>query len=147
MFALHGSQVRLAPVSSVKLMIRNAFNTNSEVVKIDNNTKYSIINRDDKDCSFYGYNPHYGCNKLSPDVLKLISTVKVKKASLYFNIEMILNATGNRMESINNEILDGEKIIVPPEYQQRSYALESGCVWMSACLAIRSKYNIWLTIY
>ena len=136
---MHGSQVSLAHVSSVKLMSRNDFNTNSGVIKIDNHTKYSIVKRDDKDRSFYGYNPHYGWNKLSPDVLKLLSTVKVKKASLHFNIEIKLNVTGNVIESINNESLECEQIMIPPGYQQRSYDAESGCVWMSTCLSIRSK--------
>ena len=49
---MHGSQVSLAHVSSVKLISRNNFNTNSGVIKIDNHTKYSIVKRDDKDRSF-----------------------------------------------------------------------------------------------
>ena len=57
---------------------------------------------------FYGYSPYSGWNKLSPDVLELLSTVKVKKASENYNIEILLNATGNRMESIDNESIEGE---------------------------------------
>ena len=59
---------------------------------------------------------HYGWNKLSPDVLEPLSTVKVKKASANYNIKIILNATGNRMESIDNESVEGECIMISPGY-------------------------------
>ena len=37
---------------------------------------------------------------------------------------MVLNANGNRMESINNESVEGKQIMIPPGYQQITYALE-----------------------
>ena len=52
---MYGSQVCLAHVSSVKLIIRNDFNTNSEIIKLDNHTKYSIVNKFDNDHRVNGY--------------------------------------------------------------------------------------------
>ena len=97
------------------------------------------MKRNDKDLSFQGYNLHYGWNKLLPKVLKILSTVKVKKANIHFNIEIILNATGNRMESIDHEIVDGEQMMIPPGFQQRYYSLESGYSWLITYITIRSK--------
>ena len=51
---MHGSQVSLTHVSSVKLIRINDVNANSGVIKIDNHTKYSIAKRNDKYRSFYG---------------------------------------------------------------------------------------------
>ena len=76
----------------------------------------------------YGYNSYYGWNKLSPDILKLLSTINIKKANIHSNLEIILSATGDRMKSIDNEIEEDEQIMIPPGFQQRTYTLESGCV-------------------
>ena len=88
---MYGSQASLANVSSIKLVSINDYNTSSGVSKIDNHTKYSLVHRGDKH-GLYGHNPHYGWNNLLPEILRLLSTVKVKKADLYENTEILMNA-------------------------------------------------------
>ena len=116
---MHGSQVSLANVSSVKLMSTNDFNTHSVVRKIDNHTKYSFAKRGDNG-GFYGCNPCYGWNKVSLDALELLFTVKVKKADLHESTEILLNTARNRIKSIDNESVVGEQKMNPPSYQQKS---------------------------
>ena len=65
---MHGSQVSLANISSINVMSTNDYNTRSGVSKIDKPAKYSLAKRDGKD-ELYGYNAHYGWNKLSPEAL------------------------------------------------------------------------------
>ena len=91
---MHKSQVCLANISSIKLKSTNDYNTCAGVSKIDSHTKYSLVHKGGKH-GFYTYNPHSGWNKLLCELLRLLSTVKVDKASLFYNIEIIMNATGN----------------------------------------------------
>ena len=112
---MHGSQVILASFSSINLKSTNDYITCSRVKKVDNHTIYSLAKRGGK-YGCYGYNPHCGWNKLSPEVLILLYTVKVNKASLNSNIEILLNAAGNRNKSIYNERIESEHKMIQPNY-------------------------------
>ena len=64
---MHGSQVSLDNISSINLKNTNYYNTRSGVSNIDKHTTYYLSNRGGNH-RFYGYNPHYGWNKLSPEI-------------------------------------------------------------------------------
>ena len=65
---------------------------------------------------------------LSPEVLRLLYTVKVKKVDLHKNTEILLNAAGKMIKSIDNESVEGDQKMIPPICQQIFYDVESGCV-------------------
>ena len=50
-----------------------------------------------------------------------------------------LSDTGARIKSIDIEIPDEVTKFNPPEHLQSSYNELNGCVWLSACLLIRSQ--------
>ena len=71
--------------------------------------------------------------------MALLSTVKAKKAIQHDNKEILMNAAGNRIKSNDNETVEAENKLIPSKYQQNSYPLESGYIWLIVCLVIRPK--------
>ena len=54
---------------------------------------------------FYGYNPHYGWNTLSSELLGYISKIKVAEAREDISIEAIINDTDHMTQSLYNKII------------------------------------------
>ena len=110
---MHGSQVSSSLVSSIKLYSINELNIHCEVYNIDNYTKYYLAKSGDTDV-FYEYNLHYGWNKLSHDLLTMLSKTKVEEITLHLSKSVLLNAAGNRMKSNDNESKEGQYKSISP---------------------------------
>ena len=87
------------------------------ICMIDINNNKFLAKRSDTDGS-YGYNPHYGWNKLLHDIVAQLPKTKVKEASLHENIVVILNETGYMMKSSDNESVEGHITLISSRYHQ-----------------------------
>ena len=89
----------------------------------------------------YGYNPHYSWYSLAAAVIKQLLIPKINFAWKHHDKEVMLNEAGSREASHikvdNNGTISRNTI--PRAYRQDSYVVENGCVWLSACLLIRSQ--------
>ena len=87
---------------------------------------------------FYRYNPHYGWNKLSHDILIQLPKTKVTEVGLNGNKQVVLDQAGYMIQSNDDQSVQGNNKLIPTGYQQDFYLYDSGCVWLSTCFVIRS---------
>ena len=78
---------------------------------INKNTKYYISNIGGTK-KFWGYNPHYGWNKLVHYLLMKIPHNRVMDTSKHDNEEVVFNDTGSREISIDNEFVEGPNKVI-----------------------------------
>ena len=105
---------------------------------IDSNVKFSLTC--DKDKLLYAKNPHYGWQRCTAAQTLNLPLSKVKYARDFIGKEVILNSGGSRdkaMASIDEKCEDVLEPI-PIEYQQESGSVKNSCVWLAACLVVRS---------
>ena len=137
---LYGSEVRRVESNSIPLVTHNKCRYKCGFYYIDNFTKYSVA-VNSKDELLYGYNPHYGWYQLSAAVIKQLPIPKIQFARKNHDKEVMLNEAGSREASDikvdNNGTIS--RNTTPRVYRQDSYVVENGCVWLSACLLIRSQ--------
>ena len=113
---------------------------NSVLYEIDSNVKFSLTC--DKEGILFAKNPHYGWQYCSVAQTKFLPPSKVRYAREFIGKEIVLNSGGSREKQMNinyevsSEINGVEEI--PIEYQQEHNTVKNSCVWLAACLVIRS---------
>ena len=128
-------------VTNAVCMRRTKIPTNNSLLyEIDSSVKFSITC--DKEGLLYAKNPHYGWQYCSVAQTKFLPPTKVTYAREFVGKEIVLNSGGSREKEmhINYEVsseIDGVEEI-PIEYRQEHNTVKNSCVWLAACLVIRS---------
>ena len=114
--------------------------SHSIVYEIDSNVKFSLTC--DKENVLYAKNPHCGWQLCIVAQTLNLPHATVQFARDFIGKEIVLNSGGSRNKTLatSDEISDDTIVSepIPIEYSQENGSCENSCVWLSACLVVRS---------
>ena len=96
----------------------------------------------DKEKVLYPENPHYGWQLCTEAQTLNFPTDRILFARDFIGKEVVLNSGGSRNKTLatSDEIRDDTIVSepIPIEYSQENGSCQNSCVWLSACLVVRS---------
>ena len=96
----------------------------------------------DKEKVLYAKNPHYGWQLCTEAQTSNFPNDRVQFARDFIGKEVVLNSGGSRNKTLatSDAIRDDTMIseTIPIEYSQENGTCENSCVWLAACLVVRS---------
>ena len=128
-------------MKSDAVYLRNYLTHNSNgslLYDIDSNVKFALTC--DKEKVLYAKNPHYGWQRCTVAQTLNLPHTKVQYARDFIGKEVVLNRGGFRDKSMASidEKCDDVLEPIPIEYQQENGSVKNSCVWLAACLVVRS---------
>lgn len=128
---------------SASIRVNNNYETKCAVYECDNLTKYKIA-MNTKDSVLYVFSSQYGWQICDQHCLRQLPLTKVSLARKHPGKEIIINKEIGHRDCQFNEIsiFDSmETESVPERYCQHQLVVENSCVWLAACLVLRSVDN------